>query len=46
VTVYLGLADYLLIAERVLGLPAEVIGSGWFLTRCQHKTAAFVAKSG
>ena len=21
-------------------------GSGWFLTRCQHRTAAFVAKSG
>ena len=24
----------------------NAIRSGWFLTRCQHRTAAFVAKSG
>lgn len=30
----------------VVRLPGSVRLSGWFLTRCQHRTAAFVANSG
>jgi hypothetical protein len=46
---YVDLADYLLIAEAVLGIPAEAIarwrGSGWQSRRCTRLRWASAASS-